>query len=157
MEIQNIELHRVVVTAIIHKDNKFLITKRSPEKRVWPNRWTVPGGGLETEDYVHTPPTTASGIWYRALEGTLRREVKEEVGVEMGKINYLLDLAFIRPDKVPVLTLSFYAPWKSGEVVLNDESVDSAWVAYEQVKEYDLIEGIPDEIKLVDEILKNNN
>ncbi len=49
MEVQNIELHRVVVAAIIYKDGKFLITKRSPEKRVWPNRWTVPGGGLETE------------------------------------------------------------------------------------------------------------
>jgi len=50
--------------------------------------------------------------------------------------------------------LSFYAPWQSGEVVLNNESVDFAWVAYEQIKDYDLIEGIPDEIKLVDEILK---
>ncbi len=157
MEIQNVELHRVVVTAIIHKDGKFLITKRSPEKRVWPNRWTVPGGGLETDDYIHTPPTTVNGIWYRALESTLRREVKEEVGVEMGKVEYLLDLTFIRPDKVPVLTLSFYAPWQSGEVKLNNESVDYAWVAYEQIKDYDLIEGIPDEIKLVDDILKKQS
>jgi len=155
MEVQNIELHRVVVAAIIYKDGKFLITKRSPEKRVWPNRWTVPGGGLETEDYIHTPPTTTSNIWYRALENTLRREVKEEVGVEMGKVGYLLDLAFIRPDKVPVLTLSFYAPWKSGEVVLNGESVDYAWVACDELQNYDLIEGIADEIKLVEEILKN--
>lgn len=157
MEIQNIELHGVVVTAIIHKDGKFLITKRSPEKRVWPNRWTVPGGGLETDDYIHTLPTTSSGIWYRALENALRREVKEEVGLEMGKIDYLLDLTFIRPDKVPVLTLSFYAPWKSGETILNSENVDYAWVAYEQIKDYDLIEGIPDEIKLVDEILKKQS
>ncbi len=157
MEVQNIELHRVVVTAIIHKGGKFLITKRSPEKRVWPNRWTVPGGGLETEDYIHTPPTTTNGIWYRALENTLRREIEEEVGVEMGKIEYLLDLVFIRPDKVPVLTLSFYAPWQSGEVKLNNESVDYAWVAYEQIKDYDLIEGIPDEIKLVDDILKKQS
>jgi len=44
--IQNIELHRVVATAIIHKDGKFLIVQRNPNKRVFPGRWTVPGGGL---------------------------------------------------------------------------------------------------------------
>jgi 8-oxo-dGTP pyrophosphatase MutT (NUDIX family) len=158
MEVQNIELHRVVATAIIHKDNKFLIVRRSLDKKVWPGRWTVPGGGLETTDYTNTPPTTENGIWYYALLNTLRREVREEVGLEMGEeIHYLLDLAFIRPDKVPVLTLSFYAPYKSGEVVLNDENIDYKWISVEEAGSYDLIEGIPEEIRMVNKILKTNH
>lgn len=157
METQNIELHRVVSTAIIHKDGQFLITRRSLEKRVWPGRWTVAGGGLETADYINTPPTTKNGIWYFALEKNLRREVFEEVGLEMGKIDYLLDLVFIRPDKIPVLTLSFYAPWKVGEVKLNKESIDFAWITPEQTKDYDLIEGIAEEIAMTDKILKGED
>jgi len=158
MEIQNVELHRVVATAIVHKDGKYLITKRSPEKKVWPDKWTVPGGGLEVSDYINTPSTVPTEkIWYYALENTLRREVEEEVGVEMGKIDYLLDLCFIRPDDIPVITLSFYAPWKSGEIKLNHESVDYAWVSAKEAENYDLIEGILDEIKLADKIVKNRD
>ena len=58
MEIQNVELHRVVSTAIIHKDGKYLIVQRNPNKKVFPGRWTVPGGGLEVTDYINTPKTT---------------------------------------------------------------------------------------------------
>jgi len=95
MESQNIELHRICSTAIIHKDGKYLIVKRSPNKKVFPNRWTVPGGGLEVADYIDTPKTTPDA-WYYAIENSLKREVEEEVGLEVGKLNYLLDLVFIR-------------------------------------------------------------
>jgi len=152
--IKNRELHRIVSTAIIYKGNKYLITKRSLDKKVWPGRWTVPGGGLEIDDYVNTKPTTKNNIWYFALAESLRREIKEEVGVEIGEIKYLLDLAFIRPDNIPVLTLSFYAPWKKGKVKLNSESIDFAWITQEKIKNYDLIEGIPEEIKMVAKILQ---
>jgi len=74
--------------------------------------------------------------------------------LEIGKISYLLDLVLIRPDGVKALTLSFYAPWKTGEVKLNDESIAHAWVTAEEAKKYDLIDGILEEIKMTDKILK---
>lgn len=157
MQIQNKELHRIVSTAIIHKDGRFLITRRSLDKKVWPGRWTVPGGALTVDDYINTPPTTKNNIWYFALENALRREIKEEVGLDIGKITYLLDLAFIRPDDIPVLTLSFYSPHQSGEVKLNHESIDYKWVSSEEAKNYDLIEGILEEIEMVDKILKGED
>jgi 8-oxo-dGTP pyrophosphatase MutT (NUDIX family) len=158
MEIKDIDLHRVVSTAVIHKDGRFLITRRSLEKKAFPGKWTVPGGGLELTDYIDTPPTVkGSNSWYRVLESNLRREVLEEVGLEMGKVDYLLDVVFVRPDNIPVLTLSFYAPWKSGEVKLNDENIDFAWIRIEEVKKYDLISGIGEEIVMVDKILKGEN
>ena len=153
MEIQNKELHRVVVTAIIVKDGKYLITQRSKNKKAWPLMWTVPGGGIETDDYINTPKTSGD-VWYYALEKTLKREVKEEVMLEIGNIKYLLDLAFIRPDGIPVITLSYYCAWKAGEVVLNEESESFAWVSFEEAKHYKLIEGILEEIEMVDKILK---
>ncbi len=152
----NQELHRIVSTAIIHKNEggeiKYIITKRSPHKKVFPNKWTVPGGGLETDDYT-TTPANKDGCWYYALSVSLRREVKEEVNLEIGFIKYLLDLALIRPDGIPVITFSFYAPYKSGEVKLDADATEFVWATYEECKKYDLIEGILDEIRMVDEIL----
>src|SRR3989344_8825553 len=92
------ELHRIAVTGIIWKKEadgtrRYLITKRSPTKKAWPNKWTVPGGGMETDDYIHSEATYAnseSPQWYNAVEKTLRREILEEAGVEVSDIGYLL-------------------------------------------------------------------
>ena len=63
MDIQNKELHRIVASAIIIKDGKFLIAKRSPNKKMFPSLWTVPGGGIEPSDYINTPKSN-SDCWY---------------------------------------------------------------------------------------------
>ena len=158
------ELHRIVSTCIIVKDGKYLILKRSPHKKVYPGKWTVPGGGLEVDDYINTPKTTKD-VWYFALEKSLRREVKEETGLEVGDLKYLLDLTFIRPDDIPVITFSFWAEYEpqkgslgnnqeqSGEVELDEDNVEYFWGTLEELKEYDLIEGIYDEIEMVDNLI----
>lgn len=156
-EVKNRELHRIVSTAIIYKGSKFLIVRRALDRKVFPGKWAVPGGGLEIDDYVNLSPTTKDGTWYFALENSLRREIKEEVGVEIGRINYLCDMAFIRPDNIPVIVLSFYTKWKSGEVALDPENIDYKWVTCEEAKNYDLIEGILQEIEMVDKILKGED
>ena len=153
MEIKHRDLHRVTSTAIIYKDGKYLILKRSLDKKAFPGQWTVPGGGLEVDDYLDTPKAT-DDLWYGALEKSLRREVLEECGLEVGRIKYLLDVVFIRPDGVPAVVLSFYCSWLSGEVKLNQENIDHAWVSLEQAREYDLIAGIYEEIEMVDKILR---
>lgn len=156
MEIPDKDLHRIAITCIIYNDaGKYLVTKRSPQKKVHPNKWTVPGGGLSTDDYVSTPQTHGNAGWYGAVEKALLREVKEEVNIEIGKARYLLDLTFIRPDGVPVLVLSYYAPYVSGEVALDEDAVDYKWVTLKEAKELDLIAGIYEEIEIVETLLKN--
>lgn len=155
MEIKDRELHRIAITAIIYNDQgQYLVTKRSPTKKVFPNRWTVPGGGLEVDDYINEPVSTKAQQWYYAIEKALRREVKEEVNVEIGKPQYLLDLTFIRPDNIPVLVLSYYAPYESGEVKLDEDATEYKWVTLAEAKELDLIDGMWEEIELVDKTLR---
>ena len=158
----NKELHRIATTCIIYKDGKYLITRRSLKKKAFPGMWHVPGGGLSTDDYMGSPAMNTKGEetpdhpqWYFALEKTLRREVKEEVGLEIGKPIYLLDLTFVHPDGTPVLVLSYYAPYVSGEVVLDEDTIDAKWVTAEEAHSYDLIKGIDEEIDMVDTILKS--
>lgn len=154
-EIRDKNLHRIVVTAFVYKpDLTYLITKRSPHKKVMPGKWTVPGGGLEVDDYINTEPSTrGSKQWYGALENTLRREIREEVNLEIGKPEYLLDYTFIRPDGIPVLGITYFAPYISGEVRLDEDATEFAWIRAEEGDNYDFIEGIEGELAKVDEIL----
>lgn len=150
------ELHRIVPTAIIYKpDFTYFIAKRSPHKKVQPGKWAVVGGGLSVDDYINTPPSTKqSNQWYGAVERALKREVMEETNLEIGRPEFLTNLTFIRSDSIPVLCLSYFAPYVSGEVVLDEDSTEYAWVTAEEARSYDLIDGILGEIKQVDEILK---
>jgi len=157
MEIKNKELHRITSTAIIYKERdsgfKYLITQRSLKKKAFPGKWTVPGGGLETDDYTNTP-ADVNGQWYNAIESSLRREVKEEVNLVVGKMKFLLDITFIIPDGTPAIILSYYGPYESGKVKLDDDTDKFAWVTVEEAKDYDLIDGILGEVKEVESILK---
>jgi len=160
MEIKDKELHRITSTSIIYKKTKlglvYLITKRSLEKKVMPGKWTVPGGGLNVDDYINTPVSTkGSKQWYGSLERSLHREVKEEVNLEIGKPEFLVDLTFIRPDGIPVICFSYFAKYISGVVKLDEDAVDFKWVTVKEAKKYDLIDGIWGEIRDVEKIIKN--
>ncbi|MBX4200324.1 NUDIX hydrolase [Candidatus Parcubacteria bacterium] len=152
MEIKDKELHRIALTCIIYKNGKYLITRRSLSKKAHPGRWTVPGGGLNVDDYINRP--AFHNQWYNSVTDGLRREVKEEVGLKIGKPEFLVDLTFIRPDGVPVLVLSYFAKYISGTVKLDDDTIDAKWITTKELKKYDLIEGIDKEIKDVENILR---
>ncbi|MBI4043351.1 MAG: NUDIX domain-containing protein [Candidatus Diapherotrites archaeon] len=145
--------HYVVATAIIVKDGKYLIAKRASHEDAFPNKWTVPGGKLEASDYSSRPKDTPVH-WYNVLEALVRREVREEVGLEIKSIQYLTSLAFVRPDNIPVLVVSLYANPVSTRIVLCPDLTDHAWVSLEEAKKYDLIEGIFEELEMLDARLK---
>jgi 8-oxo-dGTP pyrophosphatase MutT (NUDIX family) len=144
-------LHEVAITAIIVKDGKYLITRRVRSKKRFPGKWTVPGGKLETSDYINLPKDTHD-CWYNVIERVVRREVKEEVGLEIENIEYVTSLTTIDKEGTPVLIISCRADWKVGEVSLQESETDSyAWVSLEEAKGYDLIGGIYEELHLVEE------
>lgn len=149
---ENQLLHEVVITAIIERDGKYLITRRSPNKRRFPGMWTVPGGKLETNDYINLPKDTEH-YWYNVLEQVLRREVEEEVGLQIKNIKYVTSLATVHADGAPSLVISCLAEYESGEVKLQEEETDKyEWVSKDEAKEYDLIDGIYDEIVMADDV-----
>ncbi|KKR45289.1 MAG: hypothetical protein UT81_C0017G0002 [Parcubacteria group bacterium GW2011_GWA2_40_14] len=155
------ELHRVVTTTLIYKPNlTYLITRRALHKISHPGKWTIPGGGLSVDDYINTKTSKhGPNLWYDVLEKSLRREIKEEVGLKIGSPELVTDMTFIRPDGIPVVVFSYMAPYVSGEVRIDhgpdNETIDFAWVTFEEAQKYDLVGGIWYEMCQADKILKN--
>lgn len=148
---ENDNLHEVAITAIIVKDGKYLVTRRSANKKRWPGMWTVPGGRLETSDYLSLPKDTKD-YWYNVLEQVLRREVREEVGLEIENIEYVTSLATVHKDGAPSLVISCMADYAGGDVALQEEETDRyAWVTLEEAKGYELIDGILDELAMAED------
>jgi len=135
----------LVATAIIIKDNKFLITKRSENEKHYGGMWTVPGGKLDRDDYLLIKKNSAN-LHYNVLENTIKREVLEEVNLEIKDIDYVTSIVFEREGNIPTMIISLSCKYKSGEVRLDKDSVDYKWVTIEEAKNYALIDGIYDEL-----------
>lgn len=138
----------ISVTGIVCKDGKFLITKRSEKEKAFPGRWTVPGGKMERTDYTHRKPNNG-GLWYEVAEDVVRREIKEEAGLDVKNIRYVTSIAYERPDGQHCVIVSYACDHKDGDVKLCDALTDHAWVSLEEAKNYDLIDGILDELEMV--------
>lgn len=148
--------HYIVVTGIIIKDGKYLIAKRASSEKAFPDKWTVPGGKLETDDYTKRERDT-SAHWYNIFENLLRREVLEETALEIKNIRYLTSMCYIRSDNIPTIIVSLFADYIEGEVKLCKDLTEYAWVSLEEAKSYDLIEGIYEELEMLDRHLSGDN
>ncbi|PIN92882.1 hypothetical protein COU54_05160 [Candidatus Pacearchaeota archaeon CG10_big_fil_rev_8_21_14_0_10_31_24] len=146
-------VHYVVVTGILVRDAKYLIAKRADWEKAFPGKWTVPGGKVEVLDYVLKNKDT-SEHWYGVLEDSLRREILEEVGLTIESVGYVTSMVYIRSDGIPCLIVSLFGNSDSGDVKLCSALSDFRWVNLEEAKEYDLIEGIYEEIEILDKFLK---
>jgi len=149
--------HYVVATGIIVKDGKYLIAKRSEKEKAFPGKWTVPGGKLEVDDYKKRPQDTAAGQWYNICEDIVKREVMEEVGLKVKGLKYVTSLVFVRPDGISTLVISLAGDYAEGEVKLCKDLTDYAWVTLEEAKNYELIDGIYEEIEMLDNSLKGKD
>src|SRR3990167_4262051 len=139
------------VVVFREEDGKCLILKRDEREKVHPGKYAVPGGKLEWINLDVNNPTRINGEvldFENAVEDLLKREVKEEAGIEIdNNLKYINSVAFIRPDGIPVVLVKFAAKYKSGEVILEKGSfTDFKWVNEEEIKNYDCIQGVPEEI-----------
>lgn len=148
------KLFYFVANVVIYResDGRCLILKRSQTEKVHPGKYCVPGGKLEWADLDLKNPTRLNGDvldYENAVEKLLAKEVKEEAGIEIEKdLIYLNSVAFVRPDEIPVILVKLAAKYRSGKVVLEAGCFDDfAWVNTVEVKDYDCIKGIAEEVK----------
>ena len=128
--------HIIAITALIKnkEKTKILVIKRNKNEIAYPGKWAFPGGKLEKGE---------------TILDTLKREVKEEVGIDIEDYKlFLKDYTFIRPDNHNVVGLSFLVIAKSDNVNLSKDFEDSKWVNIEEFKNLDYIDGMEKEVKI---------
>jgi len=108
----------VVTAAIIEKDHKILITRRSG-KRHLTGYWEFPGGKLDLHE---------------SEEECLLREIKEELNIEVEVSEYFMENLYVYEDKT-VLLKAYFCKYLSGNIVLKDHD-KLAWVKSGSFKNY---------------------
>ena len=123
---------------IFNNKNQLLIVKTHK----WRGNYTIPGGHVEMGEY---------------LEDALRREIWEETGLNMTKAKHLCFQEFVFDEcfweKKHFIFFDFVCRVEDGEVLLNEEAQDYAWVDLVKIDDYpvdvylkhslDLIRGNP--------------
>ncbi|MBI5734039.1 MAG: NUDIX hydrolase [Candidatus Kerfeldbacteria bacterium] len=135
------KLHIVAVTAVIrNREGRYLLLKRHPREITFPNQWCFPGGKVDGNDSV---------------EYTLRKEVKEEAGLNLlpGKI-LLRDTVFTRPDGQTALVFTYLCQADDNSVVKLDTNdfTDYKWVILKDLKTLEHV-GVEEEINQAEKLL----
>lgn len=115
----------VNVEGVVQRESKILFIVRGPGESHAAGALAFPGGKVEK-----TP--AALDI----LEDTLRREIREETGVEVHpRMIYLNSSAFTSDDGRPFVDVVFLCAWQSGEPRISDpdEVADIRWLTAEEV------------------------
>jgi ADP-ribose pyrophosphatase YjhB (NUDIX family) len=154
ISLDNAKQHKLfyfVITGTIYNPQfkKCLILQRSKKEKAHPSLWGVVGGKLEWEDLQNNKPTRQNHDildWDDLIEKLLKREALEESGLEVGELKYLDNVVFLRPDHIPVVCFKFAVKYLGGEVKIAPEFDDFAWVDRDEVKKYQCIEGIGQEV-----------
>ena len=123
---------RVIVVGVIQNSkDEYLICRKPTSRGVFPGQWALPGGGIEPGE---------------RMEEVLRREIREEVGLEVTDIRPLLFKDGQYPKLFPdgsskliyMIFLVFTCRAGSEEVTVGEEFEAYAWVKREDLGGYDL-------------------
>ncbi|HEY4509053.1 MAG TPA: NUDIX domain-containing protein [Candidatus Paceibacterota bacterium] len=134
------QLFRVVTAAVIYnKEGLFLIAQRHSKDENQPGIWAIPAGHVEiSETGLHT------------LEENLKREVLEEIGVEINIEKYLDSHSWVTEDYKKI-TIVFLCTISKGEPEPLSETDDIKWLNLEEVKK---LKTAPNIVRLIEKATK---
>ena len=131
-----------VVTMVFFKKNKFLLTRRRDSNKEFDRKWQFPGGGWEVNE---------------SLEEALKRETKEELGIELKEYKFLPKIFEEVREKYHLLFFVFYAPFPKGaKIILNEEADKYGWFSLKEIKKIPFLPLIDKILQELENTLKNS-
>jgi ADP-ribose pyrophosphatase YjhB (NUDIX family) len=118
---------RVIVSAVIEKNNDLLFGKKRTNIGPYPNTWHLIGGGVDDGEL---------------LSDAIKREIKEEAGVEVEIIKPLGFDEDFEPNKHGETThyifLVFQTKYVSGKITADDDIEQLEWIPRSKLSEVSL-------------------
>jgi 8-oxo-dGTP diphosphatase len=114
----------VNVEAVVCDNGRYLMIVRGKDESIAPGTLTPPGGKVEVTGSVRD-----------ALEDTLRREVREETGVEVKDGFAYVESHSFEGAGQTIVDIVFLARYRDGELRAEDadEVAGIAWLTYDEV------------------------
>lgn len=123
---------RLIVVGVVNNPaGEILLCKKPADRGVFPGQWGLPGGGIEAGERI---------------EEALRRELGEELGVQVDNVEALFFSEGSYPKHYPdgtqidvnMIFLIFSCRARRTLLTLNQEFSEYAWVHREALSDYDL-------------------
>lgn len=138
----------VNVEGAIYKNKKWLLIRRSEKEEHAGGSLSLVGGKVEKEG-------TSSDI----LEKTLKREIAEEVGIEVSNLRYVNSSSFVTDSGINVVDIVFLCDHESGEAFAKspNEVDDVIWMTTQQIlNNSNLPIYLKENIKLAEKLVNNS-
>lgn len=119
---------RLIVSAIIEHEGKFLLGQKPKDVGPYPNTWHLLGGGVEMGE--------------ESLDDALRRELREEAGIELTSIKRVSFDEDYEPNKhgemVHYIFLVYHVTPNSPQTTAKDDIVTLQWFSRDELKQIPL-------------------
>lgn len=129
---------RVVVTAQVEKDDKILLGRKKTGVGPYPDTWHLPGGGVNLGE--------------ESIDEAIRREVKEETGLEVENVERVGFDEDFEPDKngerTHYIFLIYKMTAKSFDHIAADDLIELRWFDKSELKNIPLPRPLVKQIKL---------
>ena len=123
---------RFAINLLVNDNHEILLLKRAAANSIGPGQWGLPAGHIEPGE---TPRQCST------------RELLEEIG-DRCELELLNHLGPVRDTFFGgrYLIFLFHYHWIKGEIILNHEHTEYAWVSRADYRSYDVVDGIDEDI-----------
>jgi len=131
----------ICANVFIRKGGKYLLMKRSPDKKYAPNKIHPFGGKMDENENPYVGAV---------------REIREEVGIEIKNLKLEAVIYEQMPDKdlgANWLVFYFSADYKSGDIIMSEEG-EVVYLTGDEIKQSDLFPSVR---TIIDNILDKND